>query len=266
MIRLLSCVLTLSLLCGGGYWIKERYPPAEKLLSKILHSSSIQIIEPGFSLDYIIEKTGKKHSPLSAEVRYYPYAVLEVKYSRSPKKTEEAFMLWSLTNAELVLSTKTWQTTHGFQDCLIAKSDHMDIKILKSLSAGPLSRQKIAAELHLENEELGVFLQACCAKKLIIHREHDYRVHLDTPYLTTRPITKLEIPLTYKPMKSLEPLPQRYPLESIVAFASSIFKDDFCIRSSQQVYLPVYCLTFQGDEGPATTSYWNSLNGRELKL
>ena len=266
MIRLLSSLLTLALLCGGAYWLKEHNPPAEKLLSKILASSQIQIIEPRFSLEQILEKNHKKNSPLLTEVRYYPYGLLEIKYSRSSRKTEEAFMLWSLSNAELVLNTKTWQTTHGFQDCLLSKSDNFDIKILRALSAGPLSRQKIATELNLENEELGLLLQSCCAKKLILYKEHDYRVHFENPYFTARPVTKLAIPLTYKQIKSPQAIANHYSLEAIEAFASAIFKDDFFIRSSQQVYLPIYCLTFQGDEGSATTSYWNSLNGREIKL
>lgn len=265
LIRLLSSLVSLALTCYGVYWLKENYPPAKAFLARVITSSEVNLLQPRFSLEQITEKTSKKGHLTSSEILYSPYALLEVKYSRSSHKTDEAVMLFDLTSGELVMNTKTWECTHGLQDCLTAQVNHSDFKILKALSKGPLNRQNLSDEVKMASSLLEESLKRCRSKKLIVQKENDFRIHLDTPRLPSRPVTKTEYPLSTKTSASCHTLKARYSISDITELATALFEDDFSIRSSWEVYVPIYSLTFTTSDGTLSTVYVNALSGKELK-
>ena len=44
----------------------------------------------------------------------------------------------------------------------------------------------------------------------------------------------------------------------------AVFGDDFAIRQTHEIYLPVYSLAIQNTDGSYQTTYWNALNGLRL--
>ena len=66
-------------------------------------------------------------------LKYYPYFLLDVKYP-DQSKTREGVLLWGLNNGEMVLNTETWESTHGFRDCLECQAGRSDFKILQALA------------------------------------------------------------------------------------------------------------------------------------
>ena len=77
---------------------------------------------------------GGKKSLQNTTLKYYPYLLLDVKYPDS-SKTREGVLLWGLTDGEMVLNTDTWESTHGFRDCLECQAGRNDFKMLQALAA-----------------------------------------------------------------------------------------------------------------------------------
>lgn len=265
LIRLISSLVSLALLVYGGYVLTENYPPAKQMLVRFLKKNSQEILEPRFPLEQIADKAKKKQesgSLITSETLYYPYALLEVKYTHG-SKTEEASMLWSLTKGELITHTKSWKATHGYQDCLNSDVTCQDFQLIKALYKGAFSQGKCQEEAQLDTL-FDQTLASCLHKKLIVQKDGVYRLHLANPLFSEKPATRSDFAFN-RSLASLETsFPERYTLKQVSRLATALFGADFVVQSSQEIYVPFYRLIFKKQDGSYHSVYYNALTGKEM--
>ena len=58
-------------------------------------------------------------------------------------------------------------------------------------------------------------------------------------------------------------LTKRYDEPTYLTFRA-IFGEDFVIRKTQEVYLPIYNIAVQNPDGSILTTYWNGVNGQQV--
>ena len=78
------------------------------------------------------------------------------------------------------------------------------------------------------------------------------------------PETSIDDHLVTKSLKNAERLSQRFSEWQIRQLAESTFGSDFAIRSTLNVYLPIYNITVGNPDGTFHTSYWNAISGKEI--
>lgn len=272
MFKIFGYAIGLFLLVGGGYWVYQTQPQVRVFFDRHFTSKEFHTLEARFSAEQIMEKNRKmllkdsKYSYLEPSLQFYPYALLEVKYSKE-SKTKEGILLWSLLDGELVIDTADWQTTHGFQDCINAEADKNDFKIIKMLAKNnnKADRDVLLRNLPIENETLDVWIDSCRQKKLIIQRGSEYSLHFCEPRFMLLPETKIDEWVVTKPSKGANCIPKRYTVSQITQTALTAFDNDFKIRGVTEVYLPVYNIVVQNPDGSVLTTHWNALNGKRIR-
>ena len=114
-----------SQLAAGGWWLWQS-PEMANWKDRILQyvdNRDIVTLEARYLPEQIIDAHRKellgndKKTLQNTTLKYYPYLLLDVKYPDN-SKTREGVLLWGLTDGEMVLNTDTWESTHGFRDCL----------------------------------------------------------------------------------------------------------------------------------------------------
>jgi hypothetical protein len=207
-----------------------------------------------------------RHRYLEPQLKFYPYLLMEVKYSLSPDKTKEGVILWDLIDGEMVLDTKDWEKTHGFADCIKANTQGHEFKILSLLAkkGGAINKEQISQSMKIEGEILNAWLESCTRKKLIVHAGDKYRLHLQNPRLKWIPETKIAQWLVSKPFKDAVRIPKRFSVKQVEKFSKAAFGGDYTIRRTQYLYLPVHSILVQNPDGTVQTTYWNALNGKNL--
>ncbi len=273
MLRLLLSLASLAAIGSTGWWLYTSSPEVRSVINNVLPQQSFHTLEARFSAKQLMEKNKSllKNGAYSFEepkLYYFPYALLEVKYSKGLSQTREGLMLWSLEDGELVLNTTSWETTHGFQDCLNAKADRVDFKLLKVLAkrGGLADRKLLKEELKYDDEQLDSVVESCRRKKLIVQKGNDYRLHFHSPKLAATPETKIEHWLVTKPHAEAEQTAARYSPAQMQRLAQEAFDEDFTVRSCMEIYLPVWQLTVRNPDSSQHITYWNAMNAKELKV
>lgn len=272
MFRLISSLSFCACAILGGWWLWNHQPSFRHFIEQHLESGSFPTLEARFTPEQIMEAhkkellKGPQYAYLEPTLKFYPYALLEVKYSLNETSTAEGVILWGLEDGEMVLNTGEWTKTHGLEDCINNKADNSDYRLLLALSkqGGIADRQKLLASLHVENEVLDGIAESCRRKKLIVQHGNQFRLHFQKPLLQAVPETKLDQWLVTKSYKEAQRVPARYSLSQIENASHLIFSNDFSIRNSTQIYLPVYCIVVQNPDGSFLTTYWNALNGKRF--
>ena len=59
-------------------------------------------------------------------------------------------------------------------------------------------------------------------------------------------------------------MPKRFRTSQIETTAKAAFGNDFAIRKTTEIFLPVYSIVVQNPDGSQMTTYWNALNGKKL--
>lgn len=270
--RLITYLITLGLIATGGWWVWNNYPPVRHYIESRLETGDFQTLEVRFNADQLMEAhqkeliKGPNYTYLEPSLKFYPYAFLEVKYSRDQQGTAEGIMLWGLDDGELVLDTATWEKTHGFEDCINTKADKNDFKVLFALvqNGGAADREKLLKTLNLENDQLDGLIESCRRKKLVVQRGNNYRLHFQQPRFSTLPETKLNQWLVRQPYKNALRVPSKYSLTQIESVSQNAFGNDFTIRNITEIYLPVYSIVVQNPDHSLLTTYWNALTGKRL--
>jgi hypothetical protein len=268
-------LLTLASLAASGYglwWVNETHPELKTKVQEFISSGSFPTLEVRYTAAQIMESHRRdllkdsRHRFLEPQLKFYPYLLMEVKYNLSEEKTREGVILWDLLDGEMVVETKAWEKTHGFGDCITAGTQRHEFKILNILAkkGGAIDREGLSKALHVENETLDLWLESCRRKKLIVQSGNKYRLHLQNPHLRATPETKLDHKLVTMPNKGASRLPRRYSLGQIERLTKAAFGNDFAIRKTTDVYLPVHCIVVQNPDGSIHTSHWNALNGKQL--
>lgn len=270
--RILFTLISLSSLGYGLWWFISTKPEMKNKVEEILHTGSFHTLEVRYTANQIMDAHRKKllkdnrHKYLEPSLKFYPYLLLEVKYSISEKKTKEGVILWDLTDGEMVIDTKHWEKTHGFGDCIKANTDRHEFRIINTLAhqGGSADREDLSKTLHVDNDVLDTWIESCRRKQLIVQTGNRYRLHLENPRLKTLPSTQLDERLVTKPHRDAQRVSNRYSLSQIERITSAAFGNDFAIRKTTDIYLPVHCITVQNPDGSIHTSHWNALNGKEL--
>ena len=257
---------------GGYYYYTLNKETVDDYISQYVDSKSFATLEIRYSAQSLMEENKETllkdefHKYMTPELHFYPYMLMEVKYSKKNNTTSEGVILWDLESGEFVISTATWEKTHGFQDCITAKVDHNDFKIINALafSGGQLSRKELTDKIRIENEVLDRWLDSCRKKKLVVQSGNGFRLHLEKPKLAIRPETVLDHHLVTQTIKNVKQRPRRYSSKQVERVAYLAFGSDFTIRKSTEIYLPVYKIDVQNPDGSILTTYWNALTGLQI--
>lgn len=198
-------------------------------------------------------------------VQYSPYLLLNVKYSED-QKSREGFLLWSLVNGEMILNTDSWETTHGFQDCLECEANRNDFKIMQAIARHPLglSLDDLQKELKIEREAFTPWIEEAKQKHLIVQKGQQLHLHFENPKILVTPQTRMKQLLVSKPLGDGQKIPRVYSRSQIINMAQAAFGTDFKIRSEQEIFLPIYKLELLNQDGSIQTSEWNALTGQKL--
>lgn len=271
--RVFVKLLTLVLLSFSGVWCWENLPEVRLFVNDLLNLGTFQTLEVRHSAENIMQKHKKQllldnnYAFLEPTLKFYPYLLMEVKYSKLGDKTGEGIILWSLVDGEMVINTGSWEKTHGFVDCIDSGADRNDFKIIKAIvqKGGLIDREGLSRLLGEDNEKLNLWIDSCRRKNLIVQHGNFFRLHLQNPKLQVRPETKLDHWLVTKACKSAIRIAKRYRSTQIEAIARSAFGNDFAIRKKREVFLPVYSIIVQNPDGSQMTTYWNALNGKRIE-
>jgi hypothetical protein len=268
-------IFTLLMLSGIGYgifWVNENHPGVKDRIEEFITSGSIHTLEVRYTAQQIMDTHRKdllkdsRYKYLEPTLKFYPYLLLQVKYSLSEDKTQEGMMLWDLTDGELVIETKRWEKTHGFGDCIQANTDRQEFKILNTLAkrGGSCDRETLSKALHVENDILDGWIESCRRKRLIVQSGNRYRLHLQQPKLKTLPETKIDEELVTKSFKNATRMKRQFSLGQIQKISRAAFGNDFVVRQTSDVYLPVHCIVIQNPDGSIHTTLWNALTGQKI--
>jgi hypothetical protein len=208
----------------------------------------------------------ERYSYQEPTLRFYPYLLMEVKYTGPNYKTREGVILWSLVDGEMVLDTHTWDKSHGFQDAINAQATEDDFRLMNTLARfrGTLPRSKLARELNVDEENLNRMIKNGAKKFLVIERGNEVQLHFQNPRLNVAPSTKINQWLVTKPYSHTQAVAKLYTKSQIERVAKACFGSDFTVRGSREVFLPVYRLEVLNPDQSLLTTYWNALNGKPL--
>lgn len=270
--RRIALLVFLVALGLTGYWAWNFFPSASSKIEEFLSAENFQTLEVRYSAESIMEShrmellSDNAHVFLEPALKFVPYLLMDVKYLRSKDKTGEGIILWGLVDGEMVVNTSTWERTHGFTDCIEANATRQEFKIMNALASrgGAWDRDGLSKFLNIENHILDSWIDSCRKKSLIVQTGNTYRLHLQNPRLMVIPETKLEHWLVTKPAKKAIRVKKRYRSAQIEAIAEAAFGNDFAIRKTTEIFLPVYSIIVQNPDGTQMTSYWNALNGKRL--
>jgi hypothetical protein len=264
----------LAILAGGyGIWmVSHSHPEVKNKVASILDMGNFHTLEVRFNADQIMNKHRRdllkdnRHRFLDPVLEFYPYVLMEVKYTSSDDKTHESVILWDLTDGEMVINTKNWEKTHGFGDCITADATSQEFKILNLLAkkGGALDRDGLSKALHVEHEVLNAWIDTARKKKLIVQAGNLYKLHFAKPKLQTVPETQLDERLVTKPYKDAIRLNRHFSPSQIEKISRAAFGQNFALRTMTDVYLPVHSIIVQNPDGSVHTSHWNAMNGQRL--
>jgi hypothetical protein len=269
----LITILVVALLVGwGGYYAFKHSEPIRQFAHNALPSGEFRTLEIRYSAEEIMQShknellKNSSYSFLEPKLLFYPYLMMDVKYAKGRGATGEGILLWGLNDGEMVIHTGTWEKTHGFEDCLAAKADKNDFKIIQTLveNGGIIDREKLYGFFNVDQEVIDRWTESCRIKKIIATGGNQLRLHLQNPLLKTEPATILDQPLVTQPAKHFHKVKGEYSTNQIKHFAQIAFGYDFAIRRTQEVYLPIYALAVQNPDGSVFTTYWNALNGKKM--
>ena len=273
MIRLFSSALFFGSCVFGVWWMWNHQPLFRNFVEERLETGKFLTLEARYTPDQIMETHRKdllkneQYGFLEPTLEFYPYALMEVKYSASDLSTAEGIILWGLEDGEMVVDTSNWMKTHGLEDCINNRADKSDFRVILALSRynGSADRSKLLSYLHVENEVFDSMIDSCRKKKLIVQSGNNYRLHFQRPFVQLQPQTKLDQWLVTKPYKNATRISPRYSLSQIEDISYNLFTNDFSVRNIREIYLPVYCIVVQNPDGSHLTTYWNALNGKRFQ-
>jgi hypothetical protein len=270
--RRLLIICIFFIFCSGAYLSLNRVPEVRSKIEELLSGSTFQTLEVRYSAESIMEAHRKEllkdtdHVFVEPSLKFIPYLLMDVKYTRSQEKTGEGAILWGLVDGEMVINTSTWEKTHGFTDCITSNATRQEFKIINALASrgGTWDREGLSKFLNLENHILDTWVESCRKKSLIVQNGNSYRLHLQNPKLQVIPETRFEHWLVTKPTKHAHRIKRRYRPAQIEVTAKAAFGNDFAIRKTTEIFLPVYSIVVQNPDGSQMTSYWNALNGKRF--
>lgn len=262
-----------GLLLGvGGWFLFDNSTSFREMMYSYIENGELLTLEARFSADQIIKIHQRELLPdgqytfQEPLLKFYPYLLMEVKYILQTGKTREGVMLWSLVDGEMVMDTETWEKTHGFQDAINAGANRSDFLVMNTLAQyrGALPLSRLQRELNLEEEEFERIIEGARKKFLIIIKGNEAALHFQEPRFLVAPETRIHQSLVTKPYDHAQTIVKRYSRKQIEQTARAAFGNDFAVRDTKIVFLPVYSIGVLNPDGSVLTSYWNALNGNRV--
>lgn len=269
--KILILVIVAGLL-GGGYWLWNNNPEFKHLVGSYVDNSEFQTLEARYNSEQIMNAHQREllgdasRQYIDPSLKYYPYALMEVKFSHD-KKTREGVLLWSLVDGEMVLNTETWERTHGFEDAINAKATREEFKVINSLaksSTGARTQEDVINDLQLDLDIVSPWIDSVINKHLVVKKGNILQLHFENPKILVIPQTKFNQMLVSKPYNFAQRISEKYSTSQVEKIAKAAFGNDFSIRKISQVYLPVYGINVKNADNSVTTTYWNAVNGQMI--
>lgn len=264
---LIGVVIAVAIVWGA--W--EKYGDIQDSLSQYVENSDILTMESQFTPEQLMEShraelLGNTQKTYREPIlKYYPYLLMEVKFTEN-KKSRAGVLLWGMADGEIVLNTDNWEKTEGFKDCLECQASRSDFMIIHTLvkHQGALTVDAIQKELNVEHDTLETWLATAVQKHLLVRKGNLVQLHFENPKIIALPQTKIKQNLVSKPALYAQKVGKSYSKSQIIQIAKATFGPDFSIRSEQEVYLPVYRLEVQNQDGSIYATEWNAITGRIL--
>lgn len=270
----LPLLILLIFVIGSGWWLWKEHTIVDNVKDRLLayiDNQDILTLESKYTPEQIMEAhrpeiIGQdKRSWQEPVYKFYPYLLLDVKYTED-QKSREGVLLWSLFDGEMVLNTETWETTHGFKDCLECQANRNDFKVMQILARhqGSAPIETLQKDLHVERETLDPWIESAKQKHLVVQKGTLLQLHFENPKLLVLPQTQIKQQLVSKPSSNAKKEPRNYSRNQILAIAKASFGDNFKVRNEQEVYLPVYNLQVLNQDGSTFSSDWNAITGQQI--
>ncbi len=270
--RIIYLLLGLGVVSFGGWWLWQNNSQFRQMVSDYIDNGEFLTLEAKFNPQQIMEAhksellTDNKRSFAEPTLMFHPYLMIDAKYTTPDRKSREGMLLWSLVDGEIVLNTDTWEKTHGFEDAIRANASRQDFKILNVLakSNGILSKDQLQMELHVDADVIEPWIESAKSKHLIIQSGNQLQLHLENPKLITTPQTKINLGLVTKPYNHAQRVNAKYSQGQIERIAIAAFGNDFKIRNTTVIFLPVYGIDIINPDGSILSTFWNALNGKRI--
>lgn len=263
-------LIAVGILIGAGWYFNSQEHLAG-FVQQYVENGEITTLKARYTPDQIMEANRKdllvdnQHSYQEPGLKFHPYVLMEVKYTQD-KKSREGMMLWSLVDGEMVINTDSWEKTHGYEDAINAEATRNDFKLMHALSKnrGSATAEQLQKDLRIEKETLDSWVESASSKHLVVKKNNEIQLHFQDPKLTVQPETKVTDWLVKKPYNHAQRVSNKYSISQIQKITKAAFGDDFSVRSSTEVFLPVYSIEVLNPDGSIFTSYWNALTGQRM--
>jgi ABC-type dipeptide/oligopeptide/nickel transport system ATPase component len=249
-------------------------PQIQDKLKEYVENGDIRTLEARYTADQIMaqhrfELLGSSNRVFQEpSIKFYPYLLMEAKFVRPNKKTGEGTILWGLVDGEMVLDTETWEKTHGFEDAINANASPTDFKIINTLALsrynGTITRDKLQSELNTDLDTLDKWIESAKNKHLVTTKGNEVTLHFQNPKILVDPVTNIKNWIVTKPYEHQQRVASKYSKTQLEKVAKAAFGEDFSIRTTSEVFLPVYAISVLNPDGSLLTSYWNALNGERI--
>ncbi len=270
--RKIIALLVVAAVLATAYWVYQEQGGGNPLafLKQYVENGEVATFKARYTPEQLMETHYKEllanenHSFESSETKFYPYLLMEVKYTQPDKRSREGVLLWSLVDGEMVLNTSTWEKTHGYRDAIEAGANRNDFRLMQALakSKGTANSEQLEKELHVDKEMLQSWIESAVAKHLIVKRGSEYQLHFQDPKLIISPETKMSEGLVKKPYSFSQRLSKRYSQNQIEKISKAAFGDDFTIRTATEVFLPTYKINVVNPDGSISSTWWNAITGQ----
>lgn len=269
--KLMVISVAAALVVGASYFLSH-HDQFTSFVHQYVENGEFVTLKARYTPEQIMEAHQKEllvdnhHSFQEPGLRYHPYILMDVKYAIQDKKSREGVMLWGLVDGEMVLNTDTWEKTHGFEDAINAEATRNDFKVMYALAKhnGSTSFDQLQKDLHVEKEMLQALLESALAKHLIVQKGNVVQLHFQDPMLPSQPETKFNDWFVKKPYNHAQKVSSQYSKNQIQKAAQAAFGDNFAIRRTTEVFLPVYNIEVLNPDGSTSTTYWNALTGQKI--
>lgn len=243
-----------------------------EMVQSYVENGEFLTLEARFSADQIMDSNrhdlvpDEQYSFQEPSLKFYPYLLMEVKFTQANGRTREGVILWSMVDGEMVIDTNNWEKTHGFEDTINAKASRSDFMLINVLAKyrGSLPIGRLQKELNVSQEQFEKMLESARQKYLVVVKGSEVALHFQNANFNVAPQTRINQWLVTKPYNHVQRVPKRYTQGQIERISKAAFGHDFNIRNSRVVFLPVYSIEVLNPDGSVLTSYWNALNGHRI--
>jgi len=270
--RILPTFFTAILIGAAFLVLWNQNPQFREIIQSYVENGEFLTLEARYSAEQIMKTHQEELIPSpqytyqDPTLKFYPYLLMEVKYTEANRKTREGIILWGMVDGEMVIDTETWEKTHGFEDTINARANRTDFIFINTLSKyrGSLTLPRLQRELGWEDKEFKEAIERARQKYLIIVNGNEVGLHFQNPNFNVPPHTKINQWLVTKPYHHAQRMDKRYSKRQIERTVKAAFGHDFTVRHSKEVFLPVYSIEVLNPDGSTLTTFWNALNGKRV--